>query len=326
MLDYERMLTVRDRLNACKTYSEKLDLWDAEGISSYGGAISLNSENRTAYTAASALILHLKAWGINTEVVTIVTSKGTDFWDFFMWCLRKASPVRTVMNEAEYWEQIQRDNFPEEYLERVLTYVEQVTNQPQISLEQYTRGNDQCIPNEVYKTYCFRLGVEDFKRNRTLNPDEIGYYMLHLSFHSLRETGEIFRAYYDGIHSAEMLKLLRQQKGRLDRREDITRPVTPPAPPRPKRDVELSKETLRRCHAVALLFRIRSGEFQRTRDGVDAYAEENELKTTFYQKYFLAEERAIDKTGYQLPDIYMVDKLLRGCPLAAELFINDRRS
>lgn len=76
------------------------------------------------------------------------------------------------------------------------------------------------------------------------------------------------------------------------------------------------KEVERSCHAFALLFRIQSKEFKRTKSNIEQYANKYDLKSNFYQDYFLkAERKEIEMTHPEL-----IRKFLRDYPATLEMF------
>ena len=229
MPTYEEMIAIRDELNRCESYPDKLALWDEKGLSSFNAAIVIKHPTREVKGAAGAIMGHLKESNSEQEIVKVVSGATEDFWPFFNWCLLKTNRRYSAFTEEQYWQQIERDNFPDEYLNESLRTLEKATQLPEISFGRLREVSD-FISTEDFGKYCYRLGIEDFKRGRDLNPETINFYFFYLSFHCLRLVGEAFWGYYDGRHTAEMLKFLREQKRRLDRGEDITRPEAPPAP------------------------------------------------------------------------------------------------
>jgi len=207
-------------------YQEKLEIWEKEGLSELLYLIDdkLGDEEK-ASGFASSFVEGMRAKSqLKWEFLHIFPSHGV-FDTFRTWVMSKVNYYPTFINENQYWEEIAKRPFPDEFLNEQIRNVEiSLKNVSEwLFIPESRRLGRDSISVGDYKNYCFAKGYDFFTKGQEIDWKPIGqtFYYVELCS-SLEDFGSCFYSLHDGIRTGKYRKFLFQQKKRLERGEEIT--------------------------------------------------------------------------------------------------------
>lgn len=208
-------------------YQEKLHIWAKEGLSELLYIIDdkLRDEEKAAGFCSSFIDSMQAKSHLKWEFLHIFPSHGL-FETFRAWVMSKSNYCPTFINENQYWEEIAKRPFPDDFLNEhirnVEIYLKNVSEWLLIP-ENKRRERDSMSIGD-YKNYCFAKGYDFFTKGEEIDWKLIGQTFYHVELcGSLEDFGNCFYSLYDGIRTGNYRKFLLQQKKRLEDGEEITK-------------------------------------------------------------------------------------------------------
>ena len=145
-----------------------------------------------------------------------------------LWCVDKSrrGKITTIMDEPYYWKRIEQNQFREDFLTNLLTAAEE--NRNRASSERSAWALEDMSNEEAGECF-FYYGNRDFSEGEIEGiwgtTATLFTTCVDIKTRSLPEYGQLFFQYFDGYHTASMVKFLRLQKKRLEAGEDISSPA-----------------------------------------------------------------------------------------------------
>lgn len=206
-------------------YRKKLDLWEQEGLS--GLLYIINESQEETSILGSSFVKGMQAkTQLGWEFLHIFPSHGV-FDTFRVLAMRRADYSLTFMNEDQFWAEIAKRPFPNEFLDEQIKRVEGlVSNVTEwLLIPKNASYRRESVSVGDYQNYCFAKGYDFFARGEEIDWREIArvFYNVEL-YGSLEDYGNCFCSLYDGSITGSYRLLLLQQKKRLERGEEIARP------------------------------------------------------------------------------------------------------
>jgi hypothetical protein len=273
---YLKLLEVQAKIEAADSYQSKLEIWDNYQLTA--GNYVFKNEGKTATMIVGSNYVRI----VNdffmagySDWLTIIPNDSEDERLFFHWLIEKGKArfrysFKSIDN---YWQQIEKDNFPDEYLKEQLKEVETLINTVKSKLEGYRHDdyNDRFFPCEDLTKLMFCAGLEDFKRNVELDFKKVwSPWLGRVETHDLIKLGESFLFYFDGQDVGKRLKFLKDEMKRLDRNEDITKPApaATSADESQKKEIYISPKNIERIYnALAPYFQGEETKLRRLLEG-----------------------------------------------------------
>lgn len=239
MQKYDTALRIAEEFQQITDYKERLNFWDEHP--QIFGESSVILFDTVEHTYAPFNGASPEEWpnllGSDEdryELYWTLPSDITEFPFFMEWCIEKAKPRMgaffTIMDEECYWKRIQKNNFPEEFLERLLAYAEEL-RRANSSQPPPIWGSAKVSTDDAEKNFLY-YGNYEFSEGDTggvSGTTSLLYQILQkLTTRPLWQYGTLFFKFHDGWYTAYMVKFLREQKKRLDKGEIIKFPSSGP--------------------------------------------------------------------------------------------------
>ena len=230
--NYETALPIAKQFHSLVNQEERMAFWDAYptvfGLASIIVFDTLKEEY-WPYYGQDQDNLHsvLGREEGRYEDYSVLPADTEQFWPFADWCVQKyhsggAYVSYTIISKETYWREISQHLFPEEFLGEELNKAETYRNR--INGTQESWGHEY-LTDEKAKEHFLRYGNKDTSRGGGL-PFSLFVASKSILTCPLPTYGEIFFQYENGLHTARMVRFLRDQKKRLDNKEDIRFPAS----------------------------------------------------------------------------------------------------